>query len=178
MAGAHHRSNNTSSPPPSFGRLTTGSVPPINVLIVEDNIINQQILEAFLKRLNVRWVSVADGAEAVRYWRQGGIHLVLMDIRLPVMSGLDATREIRRLERLNGIGICSRTLSDYFKDLSTDPTFSPSKESKHSLTEEDVLANRSMFHSPTVIVALTASSFPSDRQEALTAGCNDFLTKV
>lgn len=153
-------------------------MPPINVLIVEDNVINRHLLEAFMKRLNVRWMSVADGAEAVRNWRHGGFHLVLMDIQLPIMSGLDATREIRRLERLNGIGVFSRTLSDYSNNSGTNPTLLPSMKPKHSISEEDVLANRSMFHSPVVIVALTASSLQNDRQEALTAGCNDFLTKV
>jgi osomolarity two-component system response regulator SSK1 len=74
-------------------------------LIVEDNIINLKLLEAFMKRLKVRWQTAMNGKEAVTKWRKGGIHLVLMDIQLPVMNGLDATREIRRLERENGIGI-------------------------------------------------------------------------
>ncbi|KAJ5264804.1 hypothetical protein N7534_007850 [Penicillium rubens] len=178
LSGSHPGRNKDSSPPPAFGSLIEGSVPPINVLIVEDNVINRHLLEAFMKRLNVRWMSVADGAEAVRNWRHGGFHLVLMDIQLPIMSGLDATREIRRLERLNGIGVFSRTLSDYSNNSGTNPTLLPSMKPKHSISEEDVLANRSMFHSPVVIVALTASSLQNDRQEALTAGCNDFLTKV
>jgi osomolarity two-component system response regulator SSK1 len=178
MPGSHPGRNKDPSSPPAFGSLIEGSVPPINVLIVEDNVINRHLLEAFMKRLNVRWLSVADGAEAVRKWRHGGFHLILMDIQLPVMSGLDATKEIRRLERLNGIGVFSWTLSDCSRNSGTNPSVLPSIKSKHPIIEEDVLANRSMFHSPVVIVALTASNLQSDRQEALTAGCNDFLTKV
>lgn len=104
IKGSRREREKYTSPPASDG-LIAGSVPPINVLIVEDNIINRKLLVAFMKRLNVRWVCVADGAEAVRNWRRGGFHLVLMNIQLPVMNGLDATREIRRLERLNGIGV-------------------------------------------------------------------------
>ena len=85
-----------------------GAVPPINVLIVEDNIINLRLLEAFMKRLKVRWSTAMNGKDAVTKWREGGFHLVLMDIQLPVMNGLDATKEIRRLERVNSIGVFSK----------------------------------------------------------------------
>lgn len=166
----------------AFGGLIEGTVPPINVLIVEDNIINQKLLEAFMKRLSVRWKCAANGEEAVRKWRQGGFHLVLMDIQLPVMNGLDATKEIRRLERLNGIGVFPKTASGRSSASSANAT-SPSE--KNSLTprspsikEEDTLHDLSLFKSPVIIVALTASSLQSDRHEALAAGCNDFLTKV
>lgn len=84
----------------AFNDLITGTVPPINVLIVDDNIINQKLLEVFMKRLYARWKSVTDGKQAVREWRQGGFHLILMDIQLPVMNGLDVTKDVRRLERL------------------------------------------------------------------------------
>ncbi|KAH9436815.1 hypothetical protein MCOR02_000480 [Pyricularia oryzae] len=87
--------------------ILSGGVPPINVLIVEDNPINLRLLEVFVKRLKVRWQTAVNGREAVDKWRQGGFHLVLMDIQLPVMSGLEATREIRRLERVNSIGVFS-----------------------------------------------------------------------
>ncbi|ERS98186.1 uncharacterized protein SPSK_05973 [Sporothrix schenckii 1099-18] len=143
-----------------LGPLT---VPPINVLIVEDNIINLKLLEAFVKRLKVRWQTAMNGRDAVAKWRTGGFHLVLMDIQLPLMSGLDATREIRRLERVNSIGVFASTPSDSI-GVGRDP-------------QSDKLANLALFKSPVIIVALTASSLQSDRNDALAAGCNDFLTK-
>lgn len=164
----------------AFGGLVEGTVPPINVLIVEDNIINQKLLEAFMKRLSVRWKCAANGEEAVRKWRQGGFHLVLMDIQLPVMNGLDATKEIRRLERLNGIGVFPKTADGRSSAASAAVKSPPERgvESRPSLKEEDTLTDLTLFKSPVIIVALTASSLQSDRHEALAAGCNDFLTKV
>jgi osomolarity two-component system response regulator SSK1 len=148
--------------------LLNGAVPPINVLIVEDNIINLKLLEAFMKRLKVRWQTAMNGREAVTKWRAGGFHLVLMDIQLPVMSGLEATREIRRLERLNSIGVFSSSAS----------SSAPEREAGDEPEGEDKLPSTVLFKSPVIIVALTASSLQSDRHEALAAGCNDFLTKV
>ncbi|EAQ90029.1 hypothetical protein CHGG_06648 [Chaetomium globosum CBS 148.51] len=154
--------------------MLNGGVPPINVLIVEDNIINLRLLEAFVKRLKVRWQTAMNGREAVTKWRAGGFHLVLMDIQLPVMSGLEATREIRRLERTNSIGAFSTASNG---NNSNNTNGGEPDESKKEMPEEDKLQNREMFKSPVIIVALTASSLQSDRHEALAAGCNDFLTK-
>ncbi|KAF8429190.1 hypothetical protein EV426DRAFT_527442 [Tirmania nivea] len=147
--------------------LMEGTVPPINVLIVEDNNINLKLLEAFMKRMKVRWQSAVNGLEAVNKWRAGGFHLVLMDIHLPVMNGLDATKEIRRLEKVNGIGVFSSAPevdSEETPEIKDPP-------------EEDKLSSTFLFKSPVIIVALTASSLQRDRHEALAAGCNDFLTK-
>lgn len=112
-----------------------------------------------------------NGRDAVTKWREGGFHLVLMDIQLPVMNGLDATKEIRRLERVNSIGVFSNSAS-------TTPTFANGDGMDGAPKVEDSLMNTALFKSPVIIVALTASSLQSDRHEALAAGCNDFLTKV
>ncbi|KAK0723659.1 hypothetical protein B0T21DRAFT_372138 [Apiosordaria backusii] len=181
------------------GIMLNDGVPPINVLIVEDNIINLRLLEAFVKRLKVRWQTAMNGREAVTKWRKGGFHLVLMDIQLPIMSGLEATREIRRLERVNSIGAFSSmptgvvnrkgggTKNDEKIKNGEAPATSDKEGDKNGTAgtngtavtnaEEDILPNRAMFKSPVIIVALTASSLQSDRHEALAAGCNDFLTK-
>lgn len=146
--------------------MLNGGVPPINVLIVEDNPINLKLLEAFVKRLKVRWQTAMNGRDAVKKWRTGGFHLVLMDIQLPIMNGLDATREIRRLEKVNSIGVFSSSATGEPEEVTGD------------VDEADKLQNLLLFKSPVIIVALTASSLQSDRHQALAAGCNDFLTKV
>lgn len=165
---------------PSAG-LLDGSVPPINVLIVEDNVINLRLLEAFMRRLKVRWKTAVNGREAVNKWKMGGFHLVLMDIQLPVMSGLEATREIRRLERVNNIGVFSSPISSNKNSRSLEDNDNASEEhvqnGQYEPQGDDVLEQRALFKSPVIVVALTASSLQSDRHEALAAGCNDFLTK-
>ena len=55
-----------------------GNIPPINVLIVEDNIINAKILEAFFRKRKLKYATAVNGKQAVEKWRQGGWHLVLV----------------------------------------------------------------------------------------------------
>ena len=93
---------------------------------------------------------------------------MLMDIQLPVMTGIEATKEIRRLERVNEIGVFSHAGCGGAEE-----------GEAQGMKEQDVLGNKErLFKSPVIIVALTASNLQSDRHEALAAGCNDFLTKV
>ncbi|WP_297512931.1 ATP-binding protein [uncultured Caulobacter sp.] len=78
-------------PPPSVA-------PALRVLAAEDNPTNQLVLRLVLQQAGVEPTIVDDGAQAVEAWRRGDWDVVLMDIHMPVMDGLAALKEIRRLE--------------------------------------------------------------------------------
>jgi CheY-like chemotaxis protein/HPt (histidine-containing phosphotransfer) domain-containing protein len=70
---------------------------PLNarILIVEDNSTNREVALGMLRRLGSRADAVADGAEAISALESIPYDLVLMDMRMPVMDGIEAARQIR-----------------------------------------------------------------------------------
>ena len=71
---------------------------PCHVLLVEDNEVNQRVTSALLARLDCRVEVATDGAQALEALAQHRYDVVLMDCRMPGMSGYETTREIRRRE--------------------------------------------------------------------------------
>jgi len=69
--------------------------PGLRVLLVEDSITNRKVIEASLERLELEVECAVNGVEAVEMAAQQYYDLILMDIAMPKMSGLEATREIR-----------------------------------------------------------------------------------
>ena len=69
------------------------------ILLVEDNKINQMVAAELLKMSAVELTVVDDGQQAVDAVRQQEFSLILMDVQMPVMDGLTATREIRLLDK-------------------------------------------------------------------------------
>ena len=98
------------------------------ILVAEDNDSNYILMTYILKKY-YQYERAKNGQEAVEMIEKGDYDIILMDIKMPVMDGLEATKVIKEK------------------------------------------------HPNLPIIALTANAFDSDRQLAIEAGCDDFLSK-
>jgi len=101
------------------------------VLVIEDDELNLKLVKEMLRLRNYRTIEAMDAETGIQMARRHKPDLILMDIHLPKMDGLGATRIIKSDENLKQIPI----------------------------------------------VALTALAMADDREKALEAGCDDYVTK-
>ena len=86
------------------------------ILLVEDNDINQQVARELLEDAGLV-VDVADNGQiALEQVQRAAYDLVFMDMQMPVMDGVTATREIRKLPRLGGLPIVAMTANAMEQD--------------------------------------------------------------
>ncbi|MBD2742812.1 PAS domain-containing protein [Coleofasciculus sp. FACHB-1120] len=122
--------------------------PVYRILVVEDVEENRQLLLKILKPLGFEVREAVNGQEAIALWSTWKPHLIWMDMRMPVMDGYEATREIKALEQQSAVAGENNNL--------------PANSSPTNATK---------------IIALTASAFEEDRAKIMTAGCDDFIHK-
>jgi CheY-like chemotaxis protein len=101
------------------------------ILIVEDDPQNLKLFRDILRHKGYMTLEATDGQQGVAMAKMYKPDLILMDMQLPVMDGIEATNMIKR-----------------------------------DITTKD-----------TVVVALTASAMPGDREKILSAGCHDYISK-
>lgn len=75
---------------------------PLNILVAEDNFINQKLLKVLLKQLGHTGMVVENGQQALQCLQQHPFDVVLMDVMMPVMDGLQALQQIRLQEKTTG----------------------------------------------------------------------------
>ncbi|TAF38082.1 MAG: response regulator [Oscillatoriales cyanobacterium] len=139
-------------PAPEINLEVTGlepNQPCYRILIVDDREDNRQLLVKMLSPLGFKLQQAANGREAVEIWENWHPHLILMDMRMPVMDGYEATKEIKdriqqREQEYQGSG-------------------------EMNISGFDPLIPK--------IIALTASTIEGRRSFALLVGCDDFISK-
>jgi len=72
------------------------------ILIAEDNVLNQRLITATLRRYDFDITIVNNGKEAVEAFSNGNFDYIIMDVMMPVMDGLEATESIRAIENVKG----------------------------------------------------------------------------
>ena len=116
-AQAENHQEQSVQPPAATPAQTASSGGPIRILLAEDNAINALLTRTLLEAEGHNVETVEDGALAVEAMKKGEFDLIFMDMRMPNMDGLEATRKIRTLPNVSkDLPIIALTANAFYDD--------------------------------------------------------------
>jgi len=148
-------------------RITRTPARRLKVLVAEDTPFNQRFIMRLLGRWNHQAALVENGRQAVESWQKGTFDLILMDVQMPEMDGLTATKEIRRREA--AIGDEERKLEAPGSKIAENP-----EEALSAFSCQHPVSS-SRYRVP--IIAMTAYAVKGDRERCLEAGMDGYIAK-
>ncbi|MDV7338907.1 ATP-binding protein [Terasakiella sp. A23] len=96
------------------------AVKPLRILLAEDNRINRQLIRKFIESYGHTVVGTCDGQELLESWNKESFDLILTDVRMPNMDGVEATRIVREKSDIPIIGITADALKENIEQYIND----------------------------------------------------------
>ncbi len=141
-----------------IGLISSDEFSHVRILLAEDNLTNRRVATEILELAGISVYTATNGLEAVEAVRKSDYDAILMDVQMPEMDGIEATKIIRGSE---------------VRGEESEVRGSGSEDSSHPAprTLSEVEGN------PVPIIAMTAHAMSGDREKCLDAGMDDYISK-